>query len=87
MSSTSTRGRLLREAPTAGARTPKSILARLDRIDVWSMPFMFVGIIGLGYMFAFYDVFDIRSRSHEHTELAPNGQLFSTVQMLPPVTN
>ncbi len=40
-------------------QTPKSILARLDRINVWSMPFMFIGIIGTGFLFAFYDVFDI----------------------------
>ena len=60
MSSTSIGGRQLRAAPTpAGARRPRSILARLDRINVWSMPFLFVGIIGLGFMFAFYDVFDI----------------------------
>jgi MFS family permease len=39
--------------------TPHSILARLDRIDVWSMPFLFIGIIGTGFLFAFYDVFDI----------------------------
>jgi MFS transporter, putative metabolite:H+ symporter len=39
--------------------TPQSILARLDRIDVWSMPFLFIGIIGTGFLFAFYDVFDI----------------------------
>jgi len=35
------------------------VLARLDRLDVWSMPFLFVGIIGLGFLFTFYDVFDI----------------------------
>lgn len=37
----------------------KSILARLDRVGVWSLPFWFVGIIGLGFLFTFYDVFDI----------------------------
>jgi MFS transporter, putative metabolite:H+ symporter len=59
MSSTST-GRLQQaQAVPAGAHTPRSILARLDRISVWSMPFIFVGIIGTGFMFAFYDVFDI----------------------------
>src|SRR5690349_3187065 len=59
MSSTST-GRLQQAqgAPT-GAHTPRSILARLDRIGVWSMPFLTVGIIGLGFMVAFYAVFDI----------------------------
>jgi MFS family permease len=46
------------------ARAPRpldaqSILARLDRLDVWAMPFLFVGIIGLGFLFTFYDVFDI----------------------------
>ena len=41
------------------AHTPHGILARLDRINVWSMPFMFIGIIGTGFLFAFYDVFDI----------------------------
>jgi MFS transporter, putative metabolite:H+ symporter len=69
MSSTSRSRQTLRAGPTAAgvravdqdtdARTRHSILARLDRIDVWSMPFAFVGIIGLGFMFAFYDVFDI----------------------------
>jgi MFS transporter, putative metabolite:H+ symporter len=37
----------------------RKVLARLDRIDVWSMPFLFVGVIGLGFLFTFYDVFDI----------------------------
>jgi len=46
-------------APALGAPTAQSILARLDRISVWSMPFMFIGIIGTGFLFAFYDVFDI----------------------------
>jgi MFS transporter, putative metabolite:H+ symporter len=69
MSSTSRSSQTLRTGASAAraravdmdtdARTRHSILARLDRIDVWSMPFAFVGIIGLGFMFAFYDVFDI----------------------------
>ncbi|MBV9605849.1 MAG: hypothetical protein JO027_12100, partial [Solirubrobacterales bacterium] len=60
MSSTSIGGqRQGTQATPAGAHTPKSILARLDRISVWSMPFVFVGIIGTGFLFAFYDVFDI----------------------------
>ncbi len=60
MSSTSIGGRQQQtRAEPSGAHTPHSILARLDRISVWSMPFMFVGIIGLGFLFAFYDVFDI----------------------------
>ena len=60
MSSTAIGGRQLHPVRSpAGAQTPKSILARLDRINVWSMPFIFIGIIGTGFLFAFYDVFDI----------------------------
>ncbi len=56
-----TRTRLGIASPGASSGRPdaKSILARLDRLDVWSMPFWFVGIIGLGFLFTFYDVFDI----------------------------
>ena len=60
MSSTSTgRQRCARSRRRRVGMTPKSILARLDRISVWSLPFIFVGIIGTGFLFAFYDVFDI----------------------------
>ena len=38
---------------------PERILARLDRIDVWSLPWLFIGVIGLGFLFTFYDIFDI----------------------------
>jgi MFS transporter, putative metabolite:H+ symporter len=44
---------------TGSADAAKGVLARLDRLDVWSMPLLFVGIIGLGFLFTFYDVFDI----------------------------
>src|ERR1700704_506427 len=50
--------RFTRAAP-GQAHTPSSILARLDRIDVWSLPFLFMGIIGAGFLFTFYDIFDI----------------------------
>ena len=46
-------------APPAVALTAKSILARLDRISVWSLPFMFTGIIGTGP--------NTRDRAHEET--------------------
>jgi MFS family permease len=45
--------------PRAQSDAAKGVLARLDRLDVWSMPLLFVGIIGLGFLFTFYDVFDI----------------------------
>jgi MFS family permease len=51
--------RFTRAAGVAGKHTPASILARLDRIDVWSLPFLFIGIIGTGFLFTFYDIFDI----------------------------
>src|SRR3954447_15993530 len=51
--------RFTRAGEDAGRHTPVSILARLDRIDVWSLPFLFVGIIGTGFLFTFYDIFDI----------------------------
>ena len=58
---TDTRRRELRPGSedARGADEAKGVLARLDRIDAWSMPVLFVGIIGLGFLFTFYDVFDI----------------------------
>ncbi len=36
-----------------------SILARLDRIPVWSLPWSYLVIIGIGYFFTFFDIADI----------------------------
>src|ERR1700759_3752084 len=47
------------ETSVAGRSSPRDILARLDRIDTWSLPFVFIGVIGLGFLFTFYDIFDI----------------------------
>ncbi len=33
--------------------------ARLDRIPVWALPNLFAFIIGMGFLFTFYDIFDI----------------------------
>ncbi len=38
---------------------PGRILARMDRISVWSLPYLFIGIIGVGFLFTFYDIFNI----------------------------
>src|SRR5215813_14035174 len=48
-------------AGAEGAPSPKAneLLARLERIDIWSLPFLFIGILGLGFLFTFYDIFDI----------------------------
>lgn len=35
------------------------VLARLDRIPVWALPYRYLAIIGIGYFFTFYDITDI----------------------------
>src|SRR4051812_30660853 len=47
------------ETPLAGRSAPRDVLARLDRIDTWPLPLVFIGVIGLGFLFTFYDIFDI----------------------------
>lgn len=39
--------------------TASSVYARLDRLRVWALPSLFVFVIGVGFMFTFYDIFDI----------------------------
>ena len=39
--------------------TAAAVIARQDRIPVWSLPYLFVGIIGVGFLFTFFDIFDI----------------------------
>jgi MFS family permease len=51
--------RRFERAPRQPASDANAVLARLDRIDVWSLPYLFIGIIGLGFLFTFYDIFDI----------------------------
>lgn len=36
-----------------------AIAARQDRIPVWSLSYIFIGIIGVGFLFTFFDIFDI----------------------------
>jgi len=46
--------------PVSGSRSSAAaVIARLDRIPIWSLPYLFVGIIGIGFLFTFYDIFDI----------------------------
>ena len=35
------------------------VIARQDKIRVWSLPWLYVLIIGIGFLFTFYDIFDI----------------------------
>jgi MFS family permease len=39
--------------------SPGMIAARVERIDVWALSYLFIGIIGTGFLFTFYDIFDI----------------------------
>lgn len=41
------------------ARSPQTVIARLDRIPIWSLPSLFVWVIGIGFLFTFFDIFDI----------------------------
>jgi len=36
-----------------------ALIARLDRIPIWSLSYLFIGIIGIGFLFTFFDIFDI----------------------------
>jgi MFS family permease len=38
---------------------PSDVVARQDRIQVWSLPYIYVLVIGVGFLFTFYDIFDI----------------------------
>ena len=48
---------MARTPDTAGS--PSAVIARLDRLSVWSLPYLFIGVIGVGFLFTFYDIFDI----------------------------
>jgi putative MFS transporter len=46
--------------PGTGARlSPGMILARQDRITVWALPGVYLLVLGMGFIFTFYDIFDI----------------------------
>src|SRR5579859_448739 len=39
--------------------TGAALIARQDRIPIWSLSYLFIGIIGIGFLFTFFDIFDI----------------------------
>ncbi len=43
----------------AGTTSGAAMVARQDRIPIWSLSYLFIGIIGIGFLFTFYDIFDI----------------------------
>lgn len=45
--------------PTAGTSSGAALIARQDRIPIWSLSYLFIGIIGIGFLFTFFDIFDI----------------------------
>ena len=47
-----------RPTPTSVV-THRTLVGRLDRLDVWSLSYLFIVIIGFGFLFTFYDIFDI----------------------------
>jgi len=36
-----------------------AIIARQDRIPIWALPNLFIGLIGLGFLFTFFDIGDV----------------------------
>ena len=48
--------------PLSGAGTRSAgaaVIARQDRIPIWSLSYLFIGIIGIGFLFTFFDIFVI----------------------------
>lgn len=46
-------------SPAAASGGGAAIVARQDRIPIWSLSYLFIGIIGVGFLFTFFDIFDI----------------------------
>lgn len=42
-----------------GSSQGNEVISRLERIPVWSMPKTIMVVIGIGFLFTFYDIFDI----------------------------
>lgn len=61
-------------ASYAGASsTAASVIARQDRIPIWSLSNLFIGIIGIGFLFTFFDIFDVTvSFIQTCTQIVPN---------------
>src|SRR5438876_1160614 len=45
--------------PLTGSGSAAGVIARQDRIPIWSLSYLFIGIIGIGFLFTFFDIFDI----------------------------
>jgi MFS family permease len=49
----------MNRSPGTRVADPSAVIARQDKISVWSLPYLFVFVIGIGFLFTFYDIFDI----------------------------
>ena len=47
------------ETESGTRSTGAGVIARQDRIPIWSLSYLFIGIIGVGFLFTFFDIFDI----------------------------
>lgn len=52
-------GDLSRPTLQKATSSAAAIIARQDRIPIWSLDYLFIGIIGAGFLFTFFDIFDI----------------------------
>ncbi|MHB1520243.1 MAG: MFS transporter [Ferrimicrobium sp.] len=50
---------MLDESNTTSKETGAEVVARLNRIPIWSLSWLFIGVIGVGFLFTFFDIFDI----------------------------
>ncbi len=47
------------EAQPIASSRGAALVARQDRVPIWSLSYLFIGIIGIGFLFTFFDIFDI----------------------------
>jgi MFS family permease len=52
-------GEAIPQSATAQGSSAAAIVARQDRIPIWSLSYLFIGIIGIGFLFTFFDIFDV----------------------------
>src|SRR6266852_1514366 len=45
--------------PSSSGSTAAAVIARQDRIPIWALSYLFIGIIGVGFLFTFFDIFDV----------------------------
>src|SRR5579859_213598 len=72
------------------SKASAAIIARQDRIPVWALSHLFIGVIGLGFLFTFFDIGDINvSFIQTCLEIVPHclPQTASHALGLPVLTN